>query len=787
MLQPVLRQQIEESLIKAANAGGQDAALFLVVYYLNIVFDAEAACSWLVRAAELGSSSAMYLCYRIHKGLGIPVPDRIKDRIEHWLYTGTCWGSRIAFQDLHVLYPTLADAAGYILQKQGSCNGDVPFRDATMTGPFAMNFDSLDELAEKIRHDGRQVDEITLAGENGDRLLHLAAGTGNLAAVEALIRTHGADINVRNKKGETPFLAAVRSGSGQTMAKLFQLGADPTIASDSGQVPLHWLWGLERANRPAPSFEQEVQDLTTLAVGMSRGNRRVLNATADAVTTRINGFKDVKHVHRLQTHIFSELPAGTPLHWAVQRRSLAAVKALLAAGADPKTDSAGAVTTSGIAESKTVWHLAAAMHDDDILQMLIDNTRKREGVITPEKALERLPRKLLAAAIDGCASRSYANGRFERIARHGDSYKARTKKTFNLLWSLGLHDLGDGINLKATPLFLAVQAGQTDIVEALLQTMFQRDLHVRCGAGFTPLQESLNRRADDIYFLLRSRRADVLTKWGLRGGKHGTLALCALAGHYKTTVAADLIGSGVPVRSSAPDVLSPFVLAIHGGHFRMARFLLDQGADVNELQDHRVNMLSFSRLGRPTTALGLLLRTSDYSNLLPISWLLDQQKQSKLPSSLSPIVCPSVGMNIYHALGFVDEDGRDDDVVEQIFRLLWSTFPDCKLLNDYFHVSDNLGTIAPLYLAVETSNPQLVAAFLKAGADPTTKNSKGYGAVEMAVQFADDFERSVRNGTISEGLKPDKMASVPKMLARRRRVRDVLLEAVNLGASSDIS
>lgn len=785
-LLPVVRKQLVESLTQAAEVGGQDAALFLVIYYLNISFDAKAACSWLLRAAELGSSSAMYLCYRIHKGLGILLPDRIEVRISHWLYSGTCWGSRVAFQDLPVIDPSLATAARIILHKQGSLNGDIPFRDAALAGPFNMEFDDLEVLGEKIRRDGRRVDEIILVGQNGDKLLHWAAGTGHPAAIHALVRVHGANVNILNQKGETPFLAAARSGSGACMAKLLELGGDPTIASDSGQVPLHWLWALEGTSFEAMSADDKVRDLKILAIGLCKGSRETLNAVADEVTTRIDGFKEEMHVHRLQTHIFSELPAGTPLHWAVQRRCITAVKALLEAGANPEADCSGAINTSGLAENRSIWHLAAAMHDDDILGMLFENVMMKGYVIDSAP----LPRNILASAIDGVLSRSYANGRFERLARHGASYKARTRETFKLLWDLRFRDLGCTFESgeKITPLFLAVQAGQLDIVEALLETPFRQDLEIRCGkANFTPLQESINRKADDIYSLLKSHGANVHATWGCQQGKHSTLALCVYAGHYETTVAADLIRSGVPVRSGSPDVLSPLVLAVHGGHFRMARFLLDQGADVNELQDYRVNMLSFSTLRHPTTALGLLLRTSNSSNLLPVTWLLSQEKQGLLPSPLSAITCPSRGVNVYHQLALVEEEGRDDGVVERIFRSLWETFPGPDILNSFFLVSDRIGTAAPLYLAVKMANPRLVTAFLQAGADPTIVNSKGYGPLNMALQFAEDFERDVRRGTISKGLKPSKLVDVPKMLENRRKVADALLSAVYQDASKDIT
>jgi len=758
------------SLVRAADQGSPDAALFLAIFHVNVRFDADMAAKYILHAADLGSASGMYLCYRLHKALGKEQLIRNLD-LTQWLYSGTCWGSQIAYED--DLELNGHSNAAIILRCQGSCNGDTPFREASMQGPFDLVRDTVDQVRAKIQQTGRDVNSITLAGDNGDKLIHWAAAVyqtpfHHQKLLLYLVDELGADVNTRNGKGETPLIVAMRAGNGAALSALLRRGADVSLKSNSGQVALHWLWTLAEFGRPPTlTTDQQVEEhMRVLALGLSGGSRDVLNAVADSVSTRVNGYKDVAHSQSLQTHILSDLPAGTPLHWAVQRRSIACVRGLLAAGADPWACAFGADSEGGSGHGWALspLHLAAAMHDDDILGMMLE----RDG--PSSSSLSTCRPGALAVAIDGNASQGYSNGRFQRMVRHGRGYQERARKTFQLLWDKGCRTLGYGFDASSweaaekaatqpTPLLLAVHSGQADVVKALLATPFGRDLEKRGGVGLhTPLQESIKRRCKDVYLLLKEHGADVHEGLSRR---QNPLSLLALVGHADLDVAQDLIQSGIPLRSTTgPNGLPPLAAAISGCFFDLARLFLDHGADPNELLDRRVGIHQFSNIGRPTTILGCLLGAFDSSRLLALNWLLDQHINGSLPQPLSVRVCPSGGLNAFHVLAMcgvhnddegVGENGRDNDAIVAAFRVLKAAFPGSEFLDQQMDPDDPAISVAglgngllpsPLLLAVQSNNVALVRELVNSGADPLRELGGHCTPLRAARQWTRDFAKN---------------------------------------------
>jgi ankyrin repeat protein len=74
-----------------------------------------------------------------------------------------------------------------------------------------------------------------LAGEDGERPLHLAAQEGFVHGVRALLN-HGADIETRNIDGETPLLVAVRMRRYDVAALLIERGADVASRDQYGNT-----------------------------------------------------------------------------------------------------------------------------------------------------------------------------------------------------------------------------------------------------------------------------------------------------------------------------------------------------------------------------------------------------------------------------------------------------------------------------------------------------------------------------------------------------------------------
>ena len=63
--------------------------------------------------------------------------------------------------------------------------------------------------------------------------LHIAAALNEIEAVAALI-SHGADVNARNKGGETPLMLASWWGHAKVVEALLDAGADKELKATSG-------------------------------------------------------------------------------------------------------------------------------------------------------------------------------------------------------------------------------------------------------------------------------------------------------------------------------------------------------------------------------------------------------------------------------------------------------------------------------------------------------------------------------------------------------------------------
>ncbi|KAK5044780.1 hypothetical protein LTR84_010436 [Exophiala bonariae] len=732
LMQPQIQEQTINSLVNSADSGSRDSSLFLSVYYFNVRYDPVEAIRWLSTAAELGNSTARYLYYRLHEATGIKMKVD-HTTIDHWLYQGSAWGSWIAFDDKNKHEKNHENPAKIILRFQGSYNGDTPFREEALIGRFCISpmGTQINLLDSQIASTQSNVDDIVLAGMQGNRLLHWAAGVGALDAVKHLIIHHHANVNCLNDLGETPLLAACRAGNGQTVAQLLKEGADPSLRCYSRQYPIHWLWTLEKSLPQIPDHEK-MSILTQLGRVLSRGSVKIVNSVADPVAKRINGFQqDEPHSDRLQSHLFSSLPLGTPLHWAVQLRCLLTIRALLGLGADPFYS----ISTTGYQGNGSAAHLAAAMHDDDIFELFVEH-------IGPEKRhrvfgrVEDFYPGFLDTAISGRATHTHANGRFERMSRHGKNYKSRTQRMFQLLLSYGLRTLQSKYNSNPTPLNFAVQNGQIDIVEVLLNTQFKDDLEVSSGLdsnepAVTPLAMSVMRAYDDIYFLLRSHGADSNATYQ---GIDSILSICAIAGHTRLEVAIDLIKGGNPVNSGRSYAMSPIFWAVWGAHFPLADLLLQHGADINELQDYRTKKFVASRLIEPTTVLGLLLSTCSNSSALPLRWLLYGHCEGKY--NLQPITCPSTSSNIFHAIASVEEDGRDEEKLRIALTQVMSNFGHFHdLLDEYaYHApesSSQHGT-TPLIDAIQHSNVMVVKELLALGANEEKTCTDGLRPLQYA-------------------------------------------------------
>ncbi len=321
------------------------------------------------------------------------------------------------------------------------------------------------------------------------RLLHIAFDRQNYWVVQLLVE-RGADVNMRDQKGDTPLhmveprvydsmgpLEAIRH---KTIELLVSKGADIGARNNRGQTPLHLY-----VNRYRGCFEE------TIDLCISKG--------ADVNAKDNDGYTPLDYVVDKEDYVLVEAlrnhggKRGDPLRAqmleAAEKGNLPLVRELLAKGAD-----INAKNTNGY----TALHMAVSKSHKDIVEFLIAkgadvNARSRSGS-TPLHLAKRedIAKILLASGVEIDPRDSAGYTPLLRAAKY------RTKEVVEALLEAGAavdaKEKGDG----QTPLHFAVRRGNVEIAEALIAAGAEVNALDRWGD--TPLDRS---RGAEVAELLR--------------------------------------------------------------------------------------------------------------------------------------------------------------------------------------------------------------------------------------------------------------------------------------------
>ncbi len=166
--------------------------------------------------------------------------------------------------------------------------------------------------------------------QGGLTALHLAVREGQTEAVRALLDAK-ADINQVTPADKTsPLLLATINGHYDLAKLLLERGADPNVASDAGATPLYAVINKEWAptsRTPQPAFHLR-QQATYLEL-----MEALLKAKADP-NTRLK--RSLWYTTYNRDNLRVDFSGATPFWRAAYATDLAAMKLLLAHGADPK-------------------------------------------------------------------------------------------------------------------------------------------------------------------------------------------------------------------------------------------------------------------------------------------------------------------------------------------------------------------------------------------------------------------------------------------------------------------
>lgn len=411
-----------------------------------------------------------------------------------------------------------------------------------------------------------------IGGENS--LLHVAALFDDLDTVKVLVKKCQVDVNVLNKRGQTPLLIACRQGNFAVAKYLLDGGADASIGSLDRETPLHWL----------SSFDShKIPEIATSIC--SNGGKTTFDSMAGPYAE--DGLIP-------KSYIADFYVPGNPLERAVGRNCFEAVRILLELYELPES-----VGWSGKLERSIV--LAASLHLATVLLWLlikIFEVDVEEGRCLKKKELglhwrSRGGSSLIRWAIP-------ATFECERLCLHGNQRDQAMKETFEVLQDFGFIDstLYIGASTRAT-LQYAIPLARDAVVEYLLtETACGEGVNTPDpGLGFTPIHEAIRygKKAAFRSLLQHGANIDLRGRYeagdALRSVEANYLSVCASCRTNDTFFANEIIRAGVPANLPDSRGVTPLSLAIFRRAFRLANFLLNHGANVNTISKEGFTML----------------------------------------------------------------------------------------------------------------------------------------------------------------------------------------------------
>jgi ankyrin repeat protein len=269
--------------------------------------------------------------------------------------TALAWA---AFLDLREVAEKLIAAGANV--NSGGEYGETPLTLALGNGDAV--------LADKLLQAGA---DAKTARWNGETTLMIAARAGSVEAVN-LVLDHGADVDAAEReRGQNALMWAAAEGHSEVVEHLIQRGADVNAPSKSGFTPLVFAAVKNDGRSVANLLKAGANPNYALPNGMSVLHVSVLDNSSAAVAALLDGGANPNVADR---------GANTPLHVAAQNGALEIVEELLSKGADPnartqKTRSRAAASTPpffrGPGGEQTPLLLAARANHEDVMRALI--------------------------------------------------------------------------------------------------------------------------------------------------------------------------------------------------------------------------------------------------------------------------------------------------------------------------------------------------------------------------------------------------------------------------------
>jgi ankyrin repeat protein len=556
--------------------------------------------------------------------------------------------------------------------------------------------------------------DITLADEDGDTALHLAAQKGYVTLVECMLQVGGVEVNAPGLMGLTPLMHAATKGHASVVGRLLLV---PDL----------------QLNRQTKAGSNELVRFVEQAREAGMGSQSSL----EGLQRRANGH--------------------TALMLAVMGGHTAAAEQLLAASADPKL-------VDGV--ENTVLHLAARCGMLSLVERLLAlgdldiNTLNAQNASALLLALQgghiEVVNCLLAAGADVTFADEDGDTALHLAVIGGELALVRRL--------LGLNLNIDATNLRGlTPLMLAIMKEQVEIVDCLLSAEADAMhvdadgdtvLHLAAGSGLLTCvtlllaQDSLvidvanHQGATALIAAARRGRVDVvrsLISHGADASKQdsviqGTALLHAAGNGHLDVVIALLEASRNELNIAGQRDATPLLVALNNEHVEVASYLLESGVDVTLADADGDTALHL--------AAGSGLLTCVTSLLAQDTVAIDEVNHQ---GETALITAARRGRaDVVNLLIERDADTSKQDTQAQGTALLHAAnsghLDVVKLLlaasNAELNVMSQRG-MTPLLVALNSEHVEVVNYLLESGADITLADADGDTALHFAVTAED--------------------------------------------------
>ncbi|CAM1506017.1 Fc.00g056580.m01.CDS01 [Cosmosporella sp. VM-42] len=382
--------------------------------------------------------------------------------------------------------------------------------------------------------------------DRGHGVLHMAAARGEARTINYLIDTFKLDVNLPNQDcEETPLICACRNAHLEAALALLGRGADPKGHPLGQDTPLHWLW----------KFEKE--EVRPMAKGLVDAGAQIDAASGSMRADVLKAHADWEGTMSLST---------SPLGRCVLFQNISAAGLLIELGADPM------LQVDGI----SAIQLAAVLALPKFLRLFLSQANVKAKRLDIFNKFDDLA--LLQLAQEQKVANRDTFSLLSRLIRNGPKYRSDVEETFAIFKEqrelLSNPTPPNGASGEA--LCLQIRLGNRDIVEVLLKMG-----HNPSGSvNQRPMREAVLLNDHKAFRLLREYGGQIenYPEWP-RTLLHD-LAARPASSPPGTSIAEELIASGVSVHDHPPGTRPPVVEATLCSYYELANLLIQHGAQI---------------------------------------------------------------------------------------------------------------------------------------------------------------------------------------------------------------